>query len=111
MKQRRLAGLIFARVSLGAAIFCTLHVQHPAFAQQLSCGPESVVVEALRRDYGEGQIASFLDRRGSLMRLLVNPDTRSWTLLALGPAGQACLIGFGDTFEPETPPVRQGRDS
>lgn len=107
----RMAGQNLVRLGVGSALVCTMPALHEASAQQPNCGPADVILEALSRDHGERQIASFLDQRGTLMRLLVNAETRSWTLLALGPSGQACLIGFGEAFEPEMPSVDTGRSS
>lgn len=103
MKQRQLAGQTFARLTFGAALLFVFLGIPFAFAQQSRCGPEDFVLDALSNNYGERQVASFLDRRGMLMRLLINLETRSWTLLALRPTGQACLIGFGDAFELDRP--------
>lgn len=90
------------RMGLFVAFVCsTALMSVPTQSAQPQCGPEQAVLSALARDFGESQIASFLDRRGTLMRLMINMETRSWTLVALGPHGQACLVGFGDAFEPE----------
>lgn len=40
---------------------------------------------------------------GALLELLVNPGTRSWTLLLIFPRGNACLIGRGTGWEPVMP--------
>ena len=73
-----------------------------AAQQQPNCGSEQAILAALAKDYGEVQIASFLDSQGTLLRLLINTETRTWTLVGLSPTGRACLVAYGNAFEPET---------
>lgn len=63
------------------------------------CGEARALTAGLERQFGERVIARMLDRRGALLRILVNPESGSWTMLATAPAGQSCIVGFGEGFE------------
>lgn len=71
----------------------------PAAAQQ-QCGPEAPVMQMLQESHGEIPFAEGVSQRGARIVVVVNPETRSYTILAVSPQKIACMVDAGEAFEP-----------
>jgi hypothetical protein len=72
----------------------------PAVAQQAQCGPYADVTALVAGDpYREAKLGVG-DSNTASVELWVNPETGTWTLLALSPDGSsACLAGSGVNWQ------------
>lgn len=86
--MRRLAVLLALAVS-------------PAVAApgDLACASRDAVVKILTERHGERLAWWGYAHEGRLMSMFVNAGTGTWTLLAVGPDGQACVRATGRGFE------------
>lgn len=68
-----------------------------AASSQIACASVDVFREMLTTDYGEFLVAS-----GSAAPIIIewwaNPETLSWTLVAVRPDEVACLLNSGNQF-------------
>lgn len=74
---------------------------------QDQCGPIEGVLSFLAQEYGELAIGGGLTPAGSLMQVLTNPDTGTWTFVRITADGVACLLASGEawvTLAGERPP-------
>lgn len=60
-----------------------------------ACGPSATVVEALRKDAGERLVDWRLLPNGSVVILLGNFHTGTWTILYRTGANMACIVSYG----------------
>lgn len=92
-------------VALGIALILWLQ---PSQAQQNMCSPSEVMLKGLAERFKESQFAT--GTSGPLaMRLLVNKETGSWTLLVFPRPDVACIAAGGEDFAVEEEPLRQGQ--
>lgn len=89
--------LKFALVAL-AAFFCAFSVN----AQQ-QCAPYAEVTQQLHERYGEEVIFQAVATRGYVLTITANPDTGSWSALAVTTEGVACFLDGGEAAEPRAP--------
>ena len=83
---------------LFAAMFpaLVLVVPDPAAAQSV-CLPRDALLRAALEQYGEEPVAVGMVADGSSMvELLVNPQTQSWTLIMSRPDGISCVGPTGE---------------
>jgi hypothetical protein len=85
-----------ARLSAGAGMALSLSM--PATAEPIKCGPHDVVTSMLGEQYQEKRKAIGLSTAGMLMEVFAS-STGTWTVLLTSPAGTACIIAEGDSFE------------
>ena len=71
----------------------------PAAAQQ-QCGPEVPVMKMLQESHGEVPFAEGVSKRGARIVIVVNPETQTYTVLAVSPNKIACLVDAGEGFQP-----------
>lgn len=71
----------------------------PVAAQQ-QCGPEAPVMKMLQESHGEVPFAEGVSKRGARIVIVVNPDTRTYTVLAVTPQKMACMVDAGEGFQP-----------
>ncbi|MEM1400195.1 MAG: hypothetical protein AAGF58_09955 [Pseudomonadota bacterium] len=69
-------------------------------AAAAACAGTEELVSRLVSQYGERPAAEMVDHRGALIRLLVNPQSGTWTMLATAPVSTrvSCVIGAGEGF-------------
>lgn len=65
---------------------------------------------ALATNYGESVLERGLSSAGTLIEWWGNPETGTWTLLVVTPAGLACMIADGQSYE-TFEPIAAGTDS
>lgn len=85
--------------ALAAAFFLVLFSM-PLAAQQRPCGDGADIIAHLEKDWGEGAEILALDASGRMVRILVNPDTGTWSMLLTAPNGLTCLVSHGSAWEP-----------
>ncbi len=83
----------------------------PAHAQRRPCGDGADIVAHLEKDWGEDPEVLALDASGRMVRILVNPETGTWTMLLTAPNGLTCLVSHGSAWEPNQPPPAPGDPS
>lgn len=71
------------------------------------CGPTDVARHTLADRFGEQPVARGLDSRGVIMELWVSVETGTWTVLIIGPDGEACLAGYGTDMALIEPAIGQ----
>lgn len=92
--MRALAAIAIA-IASPALAQCT-----PALAQAAPpCGPRAVIVARLASAFGETVAYVGLSDDGATVETYANPKTGTWTLLAVDPAGAACVVTYGGGFE------------
>lgn len=98
----------------GASILVILLLVHGAIqdaqAQSGSCLPHAEVLKRFERGYGELPVMQALTSQGTVIEILMNLETRTWTMLATIPGGLTCFVGAGESFEfmPITEPLGPG---
>lgn len=96
--------------TLMAAVLAAFFV-FPALAQQQrNCAPRPDALAAFFEQYGETTIIAGLSQKGHVMELLVNYETRTWTILGTTLQGLACQLDAGEAWqlvEPKPPGVSQ----
>ena len=75
----------------------------PAAAQRVPCGDGAGLIAHLEKRWGEDPAVVALDAAGRMVRILVNPETGTWSLLLTGPGEPTCLIHHGSAWEPIAP--------
>lgn len=93
--------------ALGAALFFVAS-SSPSAAQRTPCGDGAALVAHLERDWGEGPAVVALDAAGRMVRILVNPETGTWSMLVTGPGGPTCMISHGSAWESVGPAFDPG---
>ena len=88
--------------ALALMAFAVLGLSRPAHAAQ--CGERASMVAALHDQFGETPRAMGLEQRGGMVELFAN-DAGTWTLIASGPDGKACVVATGVNFRIEKPGV------
>ena len=69
-------------------------------AAQSMCGAHDRLVEMLTGPkYAESLMADLAQDDKSVVQVYSNPETQSWTILALRPGGMACIAAAGNGFE------------
>ena len=74
------------------------------------CMPMTVAEGHLAKQYGETLFAVGVAGE-SAMRIYVNPDSRSWTLMHIRPAGTACIMAGGSSFDTAKPGKPDGPET
>lgn len=85
-----------------AAILLALMLSAAADADppDQQCGPLEKIQELVGK-YGEAPLASMASDKGPLW-LFVNPETGTFTIVAMVSAKAGCLLASGDGFRPLT---------
>ena len=84
----------------------------PAYGQspQIMCAEHDVVIEQFLQRHGEHPRVRGLSSTGFILEILVNDETRSWSVFMTNPGGRTCLMSFGQDWE-EFAPKPPGSDS
>lgn len=82
-------------------ILAALVAATPAVAQE--CAPIDIMAEALTSRFGEAVVAEGIAGNGELVQLWANPDTRTWTLVVVMPAGISCMVASGTDYSETAP--------
>lgn len=89
------------RFVVAAALALALSLStSPAQAQRALCGDGAGMIAHLEKEWGEDPAVIALDAAGHMVRILVSPDTGTWSMLVTGPGGPTCLIHHGSAWEP-----------
>ena len=89
------------RFSAPVAIAVFFLLSSPALGE--ICAPREWIIERLRRQYSEEQVAIGVKDDGSLIERFQSRDGHSWTLVNTHPNGVACLIAAGTDWEALAP--------
>jgi len=81
-----------------AALTCTAGASAAAASQ---CGPRTVIIEMLAKNFEERPVAIGLSRNGRLVEILAREDGRTWTVIATSPQGTACVLDAGEEWHVE----------
>lgn len=73
-----------------------------AWSQMPICGDKGIILKTLTGRFGERGFVSGVVKTAGLMKLYVNPVTRTWTILLIDAAGEACIKAAGTDFEADT---------
>ena len=84
----------------------------PAQGQQRCTAPggHNSVIERFQQSYGEHLRARGLSVNGFILEVLVNDETRSWTVFMTRSNGSTCLMSSGQDWE-DFAPKPPGSDS
>lgn len=86
------------------ALFATAAAsQEAAPATGPQCGPYAVAKIALEQRYGETRAWLGRVNDEAVVEIVANPDTGSWTMMIVNPAGVACIVSSGDAWEASVP--------
>ena len=85
-------------VVIGALALCAA----PAVAAP--CAPRAEVVKALASKFNEKPLGMGLSQSGALVVIFTSP-AGTWTAATVSAAGQACVVGSGDSWTDLAPPV------
>ena len=70
----------------------------PAYAQS-NCADRTLVVDNLKKKYDETPVFVGLVTNGSVVEILVNKSTGSWTAIITYPDSKiSCLVAIGNEF-------------
>lgn len=83
----------------------------PAQAQRVPCGDGAEMIAHAEKEWGEDVQTIALDAAGRLVRVLVNPETGTWTMLLTSAGGRTCLIHHGTAWETIPPAPDPGDPS
>ena len=86
-------------MAAAAAVFIAVS---PAVADVI-CNPRSVIVEHLKKEYGEQPLMFGLNNDGRVIELFVTPNGATWTLLVTNMRGISCVVTSGETWEKTAP--------
>jgi hypothetical protein len=70
-----------------------------AFSQTSPCAPKAAMEMQIASRFGETALPLQAMSAGNLIKWFANPQTRTWTMLAINPNGLACIAAAGDNFE------------
>lgn len=93
---------MFARLAVTALFLASgvALVSEGAVAQAPKCGPQDGIEAMLQGEkYREEMVAVGMAGEAYPMKLYVNPQTRSWTMLIVPQPGMACVVAAGDSFD------------
>ena len=81
-------------------ILALLLLLSPALAQSSpTCLPLPTARETLLRDFNEVPVARALENKDSLIEILVNRDSGSFTIITINPmTGIACVVASGEDY-------------
>ena len=54
---------------------------------------------SLEEKYGEKPVVSGIEARNMIFELLVNPTTKTWSVILTNPDSLACLVGHGSQIQ------------
>lgn len=84
------------KTALALIAIAALGLSLPAHAAQ--CGERAVMVITLHDQFGETPRAMGIHDNGALVEMFAS-DAGTWTLIASGPDGMACVVATGGNFE------------
>jgi hypothetical protein len=82
-------------VAAALAVFCCGGAQ----AQQMQCGPLTNLRAALAERFKEQPVSAGLQSDGRLFEVFASPDTGTWTAVTTSPAGIACIVATGKSWQ------------
>ncbi len=83
----------------------------PAQAQRTPCGDGGSIIAHLEKEWGEDPEILALDATGRMVRILVNPETGTWSMLVTHPGGLTCLVASGVAWHKPHRPTEPGDPS
>ncbi len=57
------------------------------------------LIAGLQKQFGEDVIAMAINNRGDMVRWLVDPNDRSWSMVVTMASGPGCLVAHGQDFD------------
>lgn len=103
--------LTIGRLAAAAALLAAMAAA-PARAQDAPpgiCFPRQDLLAALEKKFQEAPAGVGLSSGGYLVELLRTGDGGTWTLLMVGPGGQACVVDAGENWRELPPPAKGER--
>jgi len=71
----------------------------PTMYDQSVCGSRADFLEKLSKNYNEVPRHLGLASNGSVLEVVVNSKTRTWTIVVTMPNGTTCMVASGDSWE------------
>jgi hypothetical protein len=95
-----------------ASFFVAITAARIAAQEAPNCRTWEAMQQSLAAGYGERLVALGVRSAGGVLAILTNPDGTTWTAVIVSPAGQACIVDFGENLADHTPPPEApGEDS
>lgn len=88
------------KLLLTSLLFCSIAHAGERVSTDMYCDDSKSIVKSLREDYKEAPIiiGKASDEAGSIMTLWLNPQTKSWSIVATKD-NTSCIIGVGENFD------------
>lgn len=88
------------RLLLTSLLFCSIAQAGERLPTDMYCDDTKSIVKSLREDYKEAPfiIGKAGDIAGSVMTLWINPETKSWSIIATKD-NTSCIVGVGESVE------------
>lgn len=77
-----------------------------ASAEHPTCKDRDIMVTDLQTKFGEQQVMAGVSSRGALMEIWLNPISATWTAIAVGPKGLACIAAHGEDMMFKVPDIK-----
>ena len=71
----------------------------PVQADAGSCGQREQIVAKLSSGYKETILGQGLTATGTLIEVIVNKETGTWTVIMSWPTGRSCVLSTGENWE------------
>ena len=80
---------------IAAGLLAVFLLSLPALAQS-PCDRRDSVIDLLEQKYREAPVAAGVTHQGSLVEVLTDEKSGTWTIIVTSPQGTTCLIFSGD---------------
>lgn len=68
--------------------------------EQMPCAPTAELIAKLQKDYHEVEVGGGIVSQEHVFVVYASPDGETWTVLAVGTNGTACVVGAGRYWFP-----------
>jgi hypothetical protein len=82
-----------------AALALTVAGHGGAQAEQMPCAKLAELTAGLAEHYREKLVSAGLQANGQLLEIFASPDGSTWTALTTSPAGLACVVATGKSWQ------------
>ncbi len=88
-----------ALAAIGLIVTATAVTATTAGAEPVACGERAVMIERLKRAFGETQTGLGLVSAESVLEVWSSKETGTWTILTTDPNGQSCMVAAGEAWK------------
>jgi len=88
--------MLLRRIAMALALLISVSSQAQS---QAPCTEREKMLDALVQNLGENIVAHGLVSQIAIFELLVNPTTRTWSVILTTPENISCLVGAGTDIE------------